>query len=106
MSYNIYLEIDTGIGHMVEVYDWNCTSNVSVMWRTAGADLAEFDGKLAFDCAPTLADAVRRMEDDPDTYRAMDPPNGWGSYDTLLPRLKELAFQMIIHPDAIVRVSR
>jgi hypothetical protein len=106
MSYDIYLEIVTGSGHMHEIYDWNYTSNVSMMWRTAGANLAEFDGKRAGDCAPILLRAIGELRGNPIRYIKMNPPNGWGSYDNLLPRLEELASQMTIHPNATVRVSR
>lgn len=108
MSYDIYLTVDTGgpepayLGDM----DWNFTSNVSPMWREAGADLAEFDGKVAGECAPTLRQAITLMEADPDRFRAMDSPNGWGTYEHLMPRLRVLAEWFERHPKATVEVSR
>lgn len=85
---------------------WNYTSNCGPMWRAAGADLAEFHDKPAGQCVLPLHIAIHAMQSDPAKYRAMDPPNGWGSYDTLLPALKELIAQFETHPDAIVKVSR
>jgi hypothetical protein len=108
LSYDISLTVDTGgeepavIGDL----DWNYTSNCGPMWRAAGADLAEFDGKPAGDCFPILVDAIAEMRDNPGKYKEMAPPNGWGSYTSLLPALRELAEAFERHPRAIVRVSR
>ncbi|MFG3709500.1 hypothetical protein [Micromonospora sp. NPDC047730] len=107
MSYDIWLNIDTGGPEPATVWDsFNYTSNCGPMWRAAGADLAAFDGEPAGECLPILTAAIKRMEDDPATYRAMDPPNGWGSYDSLLPALRRLADGFRSHPKATVRVSR
>lgn len=107
MSYDIGLTIDTGGVEPATVYDdWNYTSNCAAMWRAAGADLAEFHGKTAGECLPILDAAIEELADHPAKYKAMNPENGWGSYDTLLPRLGELADAFRCHPKAIVVVSR
>jgi hypothetical protein len=85
---------------------WNYTSNCGPMWRAAGADLAKFDGTRASECAPILRAAIENMVADPARYRALDPPNGWGSYDTLLPRLRYLLRWLERNPTATVQVSR
>lgn len=85
---------------------WNYTSNCGPMWRHAGANLAEFAGKRAGDCAVILRAAIARMEADPATYEAMNPENGWGSYDRLLPALRRLAGIFESSPDGVVWVSR
>lgn len=84
---------------------WNYTSNCGPMWRAAGVDLAEFDGKTAGECLAKLQPAIDELKTNPAKYRAMDPPNGWGSYDTLLPALAELAQAFAAAPVAIVSVS-
>jgi hypothetical protein len=38
--------------------------------------------------------------------KAMNPPNRWGSYDSLVPALVDLFFLMLAHSAATVRVSR
>lgn len=85
---------------------WNYTSNCAGMWRQAGADLAAFDGDPAGECAPLLRAAIEVMESEPATFRAMNPPNGWGDYDDVLEELKRLLKGLEEYPDAIVRVSR
>ena len=107
MSYDVWLEItvDTGTDHNLWLLDVNHTSNCAPMWRHAGADLREYDGKPASEAAGPLTEAVARMEADPDTYRAMNPPNGWGDYDTALAFLREIAQACARHSKATVRVS-
>jgi len=118
MSYDISLETTPvedechhcdGTGRVTtsdELTWWNYTSNCASMWRKAGANLAEFHGKTASECAPALAAAIEAMKSDPATYRAMNPSNGWGDYDSLLEELKKLLRDFEEHPEAIVRVSR
>lgn len=106
MSYDIWLEIDTGGPEPTQVFDWNFTSNAGKVWRAAGADLAEFDGKTAGECAPIVRDALAVLGSDPGRWRALDPPNGWGKYDHLVPALHRLAEGLEAHPATTVRVSR
>ena len=108
MSYDISLSIDTGGDEPACLPDlcWNYTGNCARMWRAAGADLAEFHHKLAGDCLLDLEAAIRALCADPARFKEMDPPNGWGSYDTLLPALVELADAFRRHPKATVEVSR
>lgn len=120
MSYDIYLKNPPagascgrcgGTGKEPDEYenvsvDWNYTSNCAPMWRKAGADLAQFDGKTAGECTPILAAAIEAMESEPEVYRAMDPSNGWGSYDTLLPSLKKLLEGLQQNPHMLVGVWR
>jgi len=107
MSYDIWLEVGTGGKEPATVGDsWNFTTNCAPMWRLAGADLAGFHGKKAFDCAGTLSDAIVHMERRPEKFSALDTPNGWGTYAQLLPALRRLLATFEAHPKAIVRVSR
>jgi hypothetical protein len=112
MSYDIYLEIDTGNGHKAEVGgDLNYTSNVSPMWRKAftGTDfsfLGDIDGRRAGDCVTALRHAVAAMGGDPAAYEAMNPPNGWGDADGAREFLRKIADLCEQHPNCEVRVSR
>jgi len=106
MSYDVYLEIDTGGEESALLTEWNYTSNCAAMWTAAGAPIRDFHGKPASECAVILRAAIDTMRADPARFRAMDPPNGWGSYETLLPALEGLLSQMVNHPKATVSVSR
>jgi hypothetical protein len=107
VSYDVWLTIDTG-GPVPAIVteSRNMTSNVAPMWRAAGAQLHDFHGEPANLCAPALRDAIARMLADPDTYRAMAPANGWGSYDGCIRYLQALADDFEAHPLATVAVSR
>ncbi len=105
MSFDVWLEIDTGGDEPAQVVDdLNMTSNVAPMWRRAGADLAEFDGRAAGDVLPMLQAAIAAMEADPETYRAMNPPNRWGDFDSCLSFLRRLRQEFTSHPKTTVRV--
>lgn len=119
MSYDIWLENPpkdgpcgrcggTGKepGGNTGILDWNYTSNCAPMWRKAGADLAKFEGKPAGECAPILSSAIEAMEADPETYRAMNPSNGWGDYDSLVASLKRLLEGLQGNPHMIVSMWR
>jgi hypothetical protein len=61
-------------------FERNYTSNVSCMWRHAGLNLREFDERPAAELIEPLRGAIHKMIDDPNTYEAMEPANGWGDY--------------------------
>lgn len=106
MSYDVSLTTSAGGDEYAELTWRNMTSNVARMWRHAGADLAEFHGKQASAMQLMLRTAVAAMEADPDTYRAMNPANGWGNYETCLGFLRGLVEDFTAYPDATVVVSR
>lgn len=105
MSYDVHLEVDTGAGNTVEAYWRNMTSNVAGMWCDAGADLREMKGRCAAECVPLLTAAIDKMVADPARYRAMEPSNGWGTYEGTLEFLRALRDAMQDHPATTVRVG-
>ena len=88
-----------------ELTSRNMTSNVAPMWRAAGCDLATLDGRPAGDVLPDLIRAIKAMVNDPHTYQAMNPANGWGPYESCMGFLWGLARDFGAHPDATVVVS-
>lgn len=107
MSYRIGLEIDTGGPEPAVLdVDWYCTSNCAPMWHAAGLGLAGFDGRTAGECLPELEQVLVVLRADPARFEAMNPPNGWGSYASLVEALDELAQGLRRHPKATVSVHR
>jgi hypothetical protein len=106
VSYDVSVTLDAGGDEPIHVGDWNYTSNMAGAWREAGAQIHEWEGKRAGDCAAQLADALAVMVRDPARFRAFDAENGWGSYETLVPSLTKLLRILRMAPDAIVSVSR
>lgn len=107
MSYDIYLQIDTGAEETVTVVEvGNYTTNVSGMWAEAlGFRLYEISGRTAADAVPDLDRAIAAMQADPDTYQAMNPKNGWGDYSGALEYLRTLRNACVRHPKTQIYVS-
>lgn len=103
-----------GAEHMTpgeeEVFSTNYTSNCSPMWDAAGCRLRDWaDDKAAGRTASTLVEplktAITTMEADPERFIAMNPDNGWGSYDTVIPWLRSILDACVEYPNARVYVS-
>lgn len=107
MSYDLYLEIDTGADCMTTVaYAGNYTSNVSPMWfKALGERLSAFDGRNAGESVPLLDKGIKAMVDGREEYEAMNPPNGWGRYDGALEYLRTLRACCAEHPKTTIRAS-
>lgn len=52
-------------------------------WKT-------LDGMSGPEGAAYLHTIIKGLEADPDRFREMNPPNGWGNYDGLLEKLIEM----------------
>ena len=101
MSLDIGLRITIDVGssepYDVELYDANYTHNVTPMWGEAGVfdvlygreEWAD-DQRTAAMAIPVLEAGLKRMQDDPEVYSAMNPSNGWGSYEGALVFLSKL----------------
>jgi len=106
VSYDVWLTVDLG-GREPAVIDgteWNFTSNIARMLGATGLRIPEFDGVLAGACAARLDVAIRTMTGMPDHFRELEPANGWGSYDQMMPALEKLHDLLKRHPRATVRV--
>jgi len=55
---------------------------------------------------PHLEEAIRKMKDNPEFYRAFDSPNGFGKYDDFLAWLEEYLVACNKYPNATVTASR
>jgi len=96
-------------GHEIEVGDssMNYTHNCNPMIRDAGLTQwpYEVDGWKASYLGALLREAIENLEAEPAVYQAMNPPNGWGSYDTLLPVLRKVRDECLKYPSTTVRMS-
>lgn len=87
-----------------ELFDWSPTYNYAPMWRAAGFSLRDFDGKTGAQVAVVLGPAVAAMEADPVRFRALEPANGWGTYDGAMPYLRDLLRIVTERPECVVAV--
>lgn len=95
----------------VSVYSANVTHNLVAMAKAAGVYEAvwrpdEQGLTTASQLIPILEAGIARLEAEPDTYRALNPSNGWGSYERFLPWLKQYLDACKQNPGATVEVSR
>ena len=73
----------------------NMTHNVKSMAEEAGIEwlwvLSYYpEAVKASSLVPALTHAVELMTRDPDRFRRLDSPNGWGTYANFLPWLQDL----------------
>jgi len=112
---DLYADVD---GNRVEIQSWNYTHNCNAMLSTVLEEnghkleshwlighmgkswfrlLHEKDGKDGGDLLEML---VTGLEANPKRFRAMDPPNKWGSYDSVLRVLREMLEASRKYPSA------
>lgn len=53
-----------------------------------------------------LRDGIALMRSDPERFRALDTPNGWGTYDQFVPWLEAYLAACVENPDATIEASR
>ena len=116
MSLDVYLqfEVDTGGPQLrtFTIFEASYTHNCNVMAEAAGLytyvwrpDECE-DVSVAGDLIEHLRRGIRLMENDPDRFIAMNPSNGYGSYETFLPWLRRYLEACIENPKATIYASR
>lgn len=108
MSYDVWLEIDTGGKEPAMVADCgNMTSNVAPVWRAAFCDVALFDDRQAGDCVRHLVRGLENLHRDPDSFSSLVRGDGsWGCVQDAIEYLEKLLTVFRAHPKCTVRVSR
>ena len=108
MSWDVWMEIDTGGKKPVEIAECgNMTWNVSPMYYDA-FDLENgirgLDGMSGKNALEHLEKAISKMKRNPEKYNEMNPKNGWGDFAGALLFLEIIMDDCINNPKAIVRV--
>jgi hypothetical protein len=68
--------------------------------------MVDIDGMTGAASIPKLETAIRGLVAEPERFRAMNPKNGWGSYDGFVDWLKSLLESARENPNKIWRASR
>lgn len=107
MSLDVYL---TAV-RPTEVFSANYTHNCNKMADEAGIYQhvwrpEELGITKAAQLIEPLRAGIARMEAEPERFIALNPENGWGSYDTFLPWLRAYLRACEANPDSDVSVSR
>lgn len=116
--------------HTSPIYQASITHNCTQMavsagiykalWRPAeltaapyvileGLDVAAWERRTrvhARDLIETLTEGVRRLLYEPDHFKRLENPNGWGTYLDFVPWVRNYLNACECNPNAVVQVSR
>lgn len=107
MSWDVWGEIDTGGESPAHVTDYfNYTHNTNRMLRAVGIDWDHLRGKPLAAVCEVMTLGINRLKQQPETFRAWNPPNGWGDYDSLIEVLTRIVTAFERHPKAVLGVSQ
>lgn len=101
MSLGIYLDCPC-CGS--KAWEASPTYNLGPMWREAGCDMGEWEGKTGEEVGPMLKAAIEAMRADPERFKRLNPENGWGDYDGLLDVFETFAAAVTQHPKFKIRL--
>ncbi len=93
------------------VHEANITHNIAPMAKEAGIYEAtwhpdEYGIETAAQVAAVLRPGLERLLAEPARFRALNPSNGWGSYDGLVGFVEKYLAACEDSPTALVEVSR
>ena len=90
------------------VHEAYITHNVAPMWRLAGIydALYNSNGQRVSDVVETLRAGLAKMEASPEEYLPLNPPNGWGSYESAKRWLSKLVAACDRFPIAVIESSK
>lgn len=93
------------------VFSANITHNLNTMANAAGIYQAlwrpeEIGITTAGQLVPLLRAGLGKLRADPEKFEALNPCNGWGSYDGFVPWVANYLDACEQYPDAEVSVSR
>lgn len=94
-----------------EIFEANITHNLSGMAEEAGIYMhlwcpQELGIRFAGNLVGPLTKGLELMKSDPARFEALNPSNGWGSYELFVPWIEEYLANCIDYPGAVIRVSR
>src|SRR3990167_6671032 len=105
------LDVSLTASRPTEIYHSNITHNLARMATEAGLyDCLwrpdEHGITTARPLITPLRDGLRLLESDPPRFKVFDPPNKWGSYESLVKFVREYLAACAADPDTLVEVSR
>lgn len=105
MSADYWLEIDAGGPEPIRLTDpsINVTYNLGPMLREARfPDWHALIGAPASETGGMLRSVAARLRADPERFRALTPPNGWGTYEGAIEFLDRFAAECAAAPKATI----
>lgn len=94
-----------------ELYEGNHTYNTSKMWYSIypehkATGMIPIEAKTGKESLPILIHAYEYMVNNKEELIKLNPPNGWGSYDTFLSFITDLMYASRDNPDAVWYADR
>jgi hypothetical protein len=107
MSYDFWIEVNTGGVRPAIIEQTNYTWNVSEMFYQLFGEMGIkfLDGVDCRRAQIYIQHALRKMRKNPEIYKSMNPTNGWGSYGGVLKLLQEFVEWCKYNPNATFRVE-
>ena len=119
MSLDVYLNVDKWVSYdnvnfqyqPEQVYSANITHNLNNMAHAARIYDAvwrpdENGYETAGQIIGVLSSGIEDMKANPEKFKALDSPNGWGKYQDFLPWLEKYLEACKQYPNAKIRVWR
>lgn len=114
MSLDLYVVAKVDLGgpkpHTFNVWDGNLTYNLGPMLDLAGPHWGRISRESEGWKAVLLLDDVRtlisELRTEPEKYRALNPSNGWGTYEKALKFLDGLLRAIESAPNAEIQLSK
>ena len=85
-------------------FEWNYTYNVSKMWYEVFPEsnkMIDIDGMTCKESLPRLEHLRDTIKADPDKFKAMNPPNGYGCYESFVEAVERLIIVAKNYPNGI-----
>jgi len=107
MSLNVYLSAI----RKTDVFSANITHNLNRMAEEAGIYKHlwrpnEIGVIHAFQLIKPLKTGIALMKSDPERFKKLESPNGWGTYNDFIPWLEKYLKACEDNPDAEIEISR
>ena len=71
-----------------------------VLWRPEEIGITSASKMI-----PLLEKGIKKLESDPEKYKAFNPPNGWGNYENLVSFCKSALHWCREYPDAVIEAN-
>jgi hypothetical protein len=88
----------------------NITHNLNEMGKAVGLyEVLWYPEKIGITVASQmilpLEEGIKKLETNPDKYKAYNPPNGWGSYENFVSFCKSVLLKCREYPDAVIEAA-
>ena len=80
------------------------SKTAEMMKEVCGSWPSTWDGMRCADMYPILMQGIALLKDNPERYRHLEAGNGWGTVETTINFLSQIAENCQKHPTAIIEV--